>query len=402
MGLPLCLVLASAGYHVYGIDINAETNAAIMKGTMPFRQDGGAEMLQAVLAAGRLCMTTDISRVHDSEAVIIVLGTPIDDNMNPNLSLLKRVMKDILPHVREGHLLILRSTVSPGTSEIIREILERETPFRVGKNIFLVFAPERVAQGKSISEIADLPQLIGAFDDRSYGEAQKFFSKFVKNKCLRLTPTEAEIAKLFTNMYRYVQFALANEFFLIAETFCANAHKVIDACRFDYPRFSLPTPGPNVGGPCLYKDGFFLLERFPFPEMITAAFKINEGMTMQIVQKIKQHPGMRKIAILGLTFKADSDDIRNSLSFKLKKQLEYYDYQLVLVDPHIPTAQPISDLAKSDCVILMTPHSAFHDLRLILKTVDNANCLFVDIWGFWPEMRGSSANGYFFAREVSP
>ena len=163
---------------------------------------------------------------------------------------------------------------------------------------------------------------------------------------------------------------------------------------------NLPVPGPNVGGPCLYKDGFFLLERFPFNELIAIAFRINEGMPMQIVAKLEQMPHIRKVSILGMTFKAGSDDVRNSLSFKLKKQLERNDYELILVDPYLEGHKDISRIKGSDAVILMTPHLQFKDLKEILDLVSNDDCLFVDIWGFWEEIKYKSQNGFFFAKEA--
>ena len=211
---------------------------------------------------------------------------------------------------------------------------------------------------------------------------------------------EAEIGKLITNMARYVRFALVNEFYLIADSFGANIHKIIDACNYHYPRLDIPAPGPNVGGPCLYKDGFFLLERIPFSGMISTAFKINEGMTMQIVQKLEQLPHFKKAAILGLTFKPGSDDTRNSLSFKLIKQLERSDVSLALVDPHLEEYRDMKKIKGSDAVVLMTPHQEFRDLENIVNLVGNDECIYVDIWGFWQEMKYRSKNGCFFGREV--
>jgi len=400
VGLPLCLVLANLGYYVYGIDINEACNRIIMEGKLPFIEEEGEQYLKTALENEKLFMTSDDSKIEESDIVIIVIGTPIDDNLNPSISMLTQMVKESSRYFKKGQLLILRSTVSPGTTELIRRLVEKNTSYLVGEDIFLAYAPERVAEGKAIKELQVFPQLIGTFDDKSYQLAEEFFSSFFQDKCFRMTPIEAELGKLITNMARYVNFALANEFYLIAESFGANIHRVIDACNYHYPRLNLPVPGPNVGGPCLYKDGWFLLERIPFSEMISTAFRINEGMPMQIASKLGQFPQIKKVTILGMTFKAGSDDIRNSLSFKLKKQLERNDYELVLVDPFLEDYRDMERIKGSNAVVLMTPHGEFGDFESIMNLVASDECLYVDIWGFWEKMKYKSRSGYFFGKEA--
>jgi len=400
IGLPLCLVLANHNYQVYGIDINESANKLIMGGNLPFIEKRGEEYLRSALDKQTLVMTSDASKIGESDIVIIVLGTPVDENLNPRISALTQMVDSSSGFFRKGHLIIIRSTVSPGTTELIKRLVEKNTDWVVGQDIFLAYAPERVAQGKAIEELQVLPQLIGVFDDKSYEMAEKFFASFLKDKCFKLTPTEAELGKLITNMARYVEFALANEFYLIAESFKVNIHKIVDACNYNYPRLNLRVPGPNVGGPCLYKDGWFLLERTPLNGIISTAFRINEGITMQIVSKLEQFPQVEKVAILGMTFKAGSDDTRNSLSFKLKKQLERKNYELILVDPYLEAYRDMKNIRGSDALILMTPHGEFSDLQSIMNLVANDECLYVDIWGFWEKMKYKSRNGYFFGKEA--
>jgi UDP-N-acetyl-D-mannosaminuronic acid dehydrogenase len=278
-------------------------------------------------------------------------------------------------------------------------LIECRTGLKCGEDFYFVYAPERVLQTRAIEEIRSLPQLIGSFDAASDSRAREFFQTFAP-ECISLTATEAEIAKLITNMARYVQFALANEFYLIAESYGANAHRILDAANKDYPRLRIPTPGPNVGGPCLYKDGFFLIERIPFTELISTAFKINEGMPIHIVQYLSTHQEIRKVGVLGLTFKADCDDTRNSLSYKLLKQLGGRGYETCIVDPYVEGYRSYEVLRGCDAVILMTPHKEFSNVNRICKFVENTACLMVDIWGFWAEMRGASRNGFFRASEL--
>ncbi|MFC1506900.1 nucleotide sugar dehydrogenase [Thermoproteota archaeon] len=400
VGLPFCLVLANSGYQVYGIDIDEKINKTVMTGKYPYEEEHGEEYLRRVMDKQTLTMTSDLAKIKESDIVTITLGTPVDENLNPRITLLTQIIIDNKSYFKKDQLIILRSTVFPGATELIKRLLEESTGLIVGQDIFLAYAPERVLQGKAIEEIRHLPQIIGVFEDKSYKIAEKFFSYFLEDVCFKLTPVEAEIGKLITNMARYVEFAVANEFYLIADSFGANIHKIISACNYHYPRLNLPRPGPNVGGPCLYKDGWFLLERFPFNEIISAAFQINEGMPMQIVSKLERLPQIKKVSILGMTYKAGIDDTRNSLSFKLKKQLERNNYEIVLVDPYLENTSDMSEIKASDAVVLMTPHKEFGDFKSILNMVDNDECIYVDIWGFWEKMKYKSRNGYFFGKEA--
>jgi UDP-N-acetyl-D-mannosaminuronic acid dehydrogenase len=400
VGLPLTLVLTNAGFDVTGIDLAEARLAAIRGGTMPFYEDQGLEQLDQALRSGRLHLTTEISGAAGAETVIIVPGTPIDEHLNPRLDSLIQLVRSLAPHLSETKLLVLRSTVAPGTTAKIKDILETETMKRCGVDFALAFAPERVLQGKAIHEIKALPQLIGVFDDYSYGVAEAFFASYLQAPCIRLTPVEAEIGKLVTNMARYVRFAFANEVHMIAETWGANANKVIDAVNNGYPRADIARPGPNVGGPCLYKDGYFLTERIPFTELIGTAFKINEGMPAHVVARLERQLSAGSVAILGMTFKANSDDNRNSLSYKLKKQLIASQYDVRCFDPHLEECRDESVLKGVDAIVLMTPHDEFSSLKDMARLVGNADCIVCDVWGFWPEARHTSQNGFFRLSDV--
>ncbi len=401
VGLGLGLVLAEAGHTVHGIDLNQDANRRIMAGVMPFVEKDGDAYLSRALATGRLRMTSSPEPIRESEVVVIVLGTPIDENLNPNLRPLFRVIEeDVAPRLQPQQLVLLRSTVSPGTTGRVKKLIESRTGRVAGRDFYLAYAPERVLQARAIEEIRSLPQLIGAFDSESDRRARELFQTFVRGGCHSLTPVEAEIAKLITNMARYVEFALANEFYLIAQSYGANIHRILDAANRDYPRLRVANPGPNVGGPCLYKDGFFLIERIPFAELISTAFKINEGMPMHIVQQIGSLPNIRRVGVLGLAFKADCDDTRNSLSFKLLKQLEAQGYETEVVDPFVAGRERLEALRGCDALVLMTPHSAFQDFLPIYDALQNPDCWLLDVWGFWRAMRGESRNGLCRAREL--
>ena len=395
VGLPLALVLADQGNDVLGIDINESAVEEINGGSMPFYEEGADTLLKKSLISGNFRMTTDLSRVEKSDVIVIILGTPVDENFNPILSGLVRLIDNLCPFLHRGQKIILRSTVSPGTTDRVKKTIEKKTGLVEGEDFDLVYAPERVLQGKAISEIKHLPHIIGAYSEESFERIGGFFDTFSDASRHHVKPVEAEIGKLITNMTRYVNFALANEFHMIADLHGANVNRIIDVCNDDYPRLHLPGPGPNVGGPCLFKDGWFLIEKVPFNDLIVTSFRINEGMPAQIVTKLEKDESIESVAILGMAFKANSDDTRNSVSFKLKKQLEFRGYDVRCVDPHVPGYDDWSALEGVDALVLMTPHKEFADLAGVMQRVKNPEALVVDIWGFWDEMRYRSNNGYF-------
>lgn len=407
VGLPLGILLAANGNDVTLLDQDEERLDTIAEACLPFDEPGGEPLLEQAVADDQLSVSTDLSLVGDSDVIIIVVGTPIDEHHNPQIDNLLGIVDEITPHLSSGQLLTLRSTVYPGTSEVVADRLER-SGIDVGDDVFLSFAPERIAQHRAFEESVELPQLIGAFDDASYNYTRALYQTFVEADCLRLRPAEAELGKLFTNMWRYLTFAAANEFYLIADSFAnhhdVNINRILDKTSQNYPRFNVPSPGANVGGPCLTKDGWFLVDNIPYNELVSASYQINEGMPAQIIDRMAQlRPDPKKVTILGMTFKRNSDDIRNSVSFKLRKQLQLKGYsQVVEIEPNVDEFDDIADMEDSDWVILMTPHDEFSDLTAIRDAVDNKNALYCDIWGFWEQMEYKSDNGYFVDSELPP
>lgn len=405
VGLPTGLVFADAGHSVTLIDKDSQRLEEIRSGEMPFSERGGKVTLRRVLDAGNLSTTTDLSVVSEVDAVVIVIGTPIDRHNNPEMDQLLQIIEEIQGDLQDK-LVILRSTIYPGTTKIVRESFE-EYGLTVGEDVFLSFAPERVAQHKALEEIVSLPQLVGCFDETSYQQTEQLFSSILDSQCLQLTPAEAEIGKLFTNMWRYLTFAAANEFYLIAESFAqhhdVNIHRILDKTGKNYPRFDVPSPGANVGGPCLTKDGWFLVENIPYNELLSTAFQINEGIPSQLIERMAETvPDPEKITVLGMTFKKNSDDTRNSVAFKLEKQLQMKGYSnIVTIEPNCTGFDEWDEMQGSEWLILMTPHDEFQDLSTIASHVDNPDCLVCDIWGFWEEIKYKSDNGYFFMDSIA-
>ena len=401
VGLPLALVLAEHGNDTVGIDVDEAAVDLVNGGSMPFYEEGARSLLPRCLASGNFRMTTDLASVRNADVIVVVLGTPLDQNCNPTLDRLLRFIDDLCPLLREGHRIVLRSTVSPGTTDRIRRIIEHKTSMTEGVGFYLVYAPERTLQCKALTEIKNLPHIIGAYSEESFNEIGEFFSTFSQSPRHFLKPVEAELGKLMTNMTRYVNFALANEYHMIADLYEANINKIIDACNDEYPRLNLPGPGPNVGGPCLSKDGWYLVENAPLQDLIVTSYRINEGMPAHIVGKLAREENIEAIALLGMAFKADSDDVRNSASFELKEQLELHGYDVRCFDPLVQGYGDWSTIRGVDALILMTPHKEFGDLHGIVELVENPGALVIDIWGFWSEMRYRSSNGYFLCKEVT-
>lgn len=405
VGLPLGIVLADAGFKVSLIDKDEAKLATIEDGTLPYREPGGEQLLDKALATGKLKTTTSLEVVANCDAVFVVIGTPIDEHQNPQMDRLLDLIEELTEHLREDQLLSFRSTLYPGTTNIVRDRLS-DAGFEVGENIYLSFAPERIAQHKAFQEVVELPQLIGSFDDESFERTRALFDVFLESECYQLNPTEAELGKLFTNMWRYLTFAAANEFYLITESFAkhhdVNVHRILDQTSKNYPRFDVPSPGANVGGPCLTKDGWFLVDNIPYNELVTASYRINEGMPAQVVDRMADLcPDPDKITLLGMTFKRNSDDLRNSVSFAMRKHLRRKGYNdIVEVEPNIEGLHDLSDAVDSDWVILMTPHEEFDELERIVSEVNNNDCLYCDLWGHWGEMKYESRNGFFFANEI--
>ena len=389
VGFPFGIIVAQAGHFVYGVDVNRQMCSYLNKGLIPYIEYGAETIFDDLLANNQITFTPDSSVMCDSDVIAIMIGTPVDGEGNPRLDdILDFVDGELLPCLKMGQLIILRSTVSPGTTEIIRKKIEKATDWVEGKDFHLVFCPERVAQSYAVEESKKFPQLIGAFSESSYEKASEFFSSFVNNKCFHLTPREAEIGKLITNMYRYVTFALANEFYMIADKQGVDIHKVIKAANYDYDRMNVPLPGPNVGGPCLFKDGKFLLTDIPFSDLIQTSFHINEGMPDYIFNRIREmKANVEKILILGLTFKANCDDTRNSLSYKLMKVCKKNGVQYDAIDPYVAEYNHHPDemnMSEYDAVVLMTPHTEFkNSYKTYLQNL-REDCIMVDIWKSWP------------------
>lgn len=378
VGLPLALLIASKQHRVLVYDVDAAAVAKVNGGQMPFAEDGAPALLEAALAGGRLHCTTDPAPLARCEVLILIIGTPVDEHLNPSLDAIPRALERCLPYLRDDQVLILRSTVYPGTSAKVQQWLREH-----GKPLSVAFCPERVAQGRSLAEMADLPQIISAFDERGRAAAEKLFRRMTDSLVV-MEPMEAEIAKLFTNAWRYIQFATVNQFYMMAQSHGLDFHRILEGIRHRYPRLA-GMPGPGfAAGPCLFKDTM-QLAAFSQNQFFLghAAMLVNEGLPAFIVSELKRRMPLasKTVGVLGMAFKAGSDDPRSSLSYKLKKILRIEAARVLCTDPHVRDEGlvPLEQvLREADVLIIGTPHPEYRDLRL-RPGVD-----VVDIWNLAP------------------
>jgi UDP-N-acetyl-D-mannosaminuronic acid dehydrogenase len=375
VGLPLALVLADEGFTVDVLDTNAEALRTIKAGRMPFIENGAEDLLKRLLPTGRLTATTDASAVDAADIVICVIGTPVDEYLTPQAHAFYRVIGEISPHFHDGQTLILRSTVYPGLSQRVHDLFHDR-----GINVHVTFCPERIAQGHSIRELRMIPQIISGFDEEGLRVVRELFSR-VTSEIIAVKPQEAELAKLFCNSYRYIQFAVANQFYLLSREAGLDFERVHHAATYKNARVdSLPRAG-LAAGPCLLKDTMQLAAFSNNNFMLGhAAMLINEGQPQFLVNMLKRRVNLRdkSVGLLGMTFKADCDDTRDSLSFKLKHLLMLEAKEVLLHDPFLegPEYYPLDTVVdRADVLVIGVPHSEYRGLRIPRGKIVE------DIWG---------------------
>jgi len=371
VGLPLGLAFARKGYQVDLFDTSAERVAQVNAGRMPFHEDDAEELLKASLAKRLIKATTDTAALEAASAIIVTIGTPVDEYLDPSVCEFDRSLKALLAQVRPGQLLILRSTVFPGVTDRLARQLEQ-----MGRgDVDLAYCPERIVQGKSLVELEQLPQLVAGTTPRAAERAASLF-KIITDKVIFLRPVEAELAKLFCNAWRYLNFAVSNQFYVMASHFDADFYRIYAALREDYPRMaSFARPG-FAAGPCLLKDtmqlGSFNHGSFVLGQ---AAMMVNEGLPYLLVQDLKRSYPLSEmtVGILGMAFKPNNDDPRSSLSYKLRKVLLLEARKVLCTDPYVPDPEltPLAEvLDQADVLIVGTPHDCYKGLKFKQPVID--------------------------------
>ena len=380
IGLPLALSFADRGLSVVGIDREPRVLETVRAGQMPFHETGTQELLERVLAGGRLSLSQRIQDAAGAEHVVLTLGTPTHVHIEIDVSQIRDAVDDLLPLLHEGQTIILRSTVAPGTTEWVAGYVEQRRGFSVGEDIFVAHVPERIAVNNFIEEIASLPTIVGGVGAGSGDAAARLFGVF-GTEIVQTTAVQAELAKIWTNILRYTQFALPNLLMMESEQYGANVFEVIDLINRNYPRGGMAQPGLTAGT-CLRKDFAFSEERSSAPGMLLSVSRVHESVPLFLVEGLKRRLGgtLRgcKVAVLALTFKRASDDVRDSLSAKLIRLLERELAHVSRHDPHVieGTESLEAALDGADAVVVATNHSEYEDIVPLLPH----DAIVVDPW----------------------
>tara|TARA_B100000575_G_C23134946_1_gene659111 strand:+ start:2228 stop:3433 length:1206 start_codon:yes stop_codon:yes gene_type:complete len=374
VGLPLSLIFANKGYNVNIYDKDEKSLALIKKNKMPFMEENALSYLKKANLKKKLILSSNINELDINGPIIICIGTPVDEFNNPTVNLIFKCIDEIKPFLKSNSLIIFRSTLFPGSSEVIKKYL-RKNKLRC----LLSFCPERILQGKSIKEIKKLPQIVSSFDKESSKQTIKLFTG-ISPSFIECNPHEAELIKLFTNSFRYINFAIANQFYKISKNMNINFNRLAKIMSYKYPRVTIPSAG-FAAGPCLYKDtqqlSSYSKNEFSLGSL---SININEGFIFDAIDEIKNNYNINntRVGILGMSFKANIDDTRSSLSYKLKKYLKLYAKDVLTHDPYVKNDKSILNikefLYKSDVFVLCTPHDYYKKINFGKKRV-------IDFWG---------------------
>jgi len=377
-------MLASCGKRTLIQDINEDALTAKRSGVMPHMEHDAEEYLLKALNSGNLTLTTNAELLAETQTIFITIGTPVDEFLNPVQREIRQCVDALLDHLHDDQLIILRSTVFPGTTDWLARYLKSN-----GKTPLVAFCPERVVQGLAIRELRGMPQIVSGTTSEAAAKAAELFGVFAP-ETIEVSPLEAEFAKLFTNAYRYIEFAAANQLYMIADAAGVDYYRIHEAVTHSYPRMQgFPRAG-FAAGPCLFKDTMQLAayanNQFSLGHN---AMMVNEGLVLYIVEKLRQNFDVANLTIglLGAAFKAEIDDIRSSLSYKLKKMLVMQAKQVLMADPFVtsdPELVPLDEiLEQSDVLVLCAPHAVY-------KTLDLSNRHVIDVWGIHTEFSGTA------------
>ena len=385
VGLPLSSVLANSGFNVLGIDVDSKRLDSIRNSICPFFDPALEENLKKSISSGNLSVSNTIIDVN-VDVIILTVGTPTSQEGSMDYSQLYTALNEITSNDLSNKMIILRSTLPPKTTQdIIIPFLENKTNLKCGEDFALAVCPERILEGKAIKEIYDLPEIIGGINEISNHIAKELFSGINSKKDILFTSvTGAELAKLFTNIYRYNIFALANEFAIWAEHYGVDGNEIIKIANHNYDRCNIPLPG-FAGGPCLSKDSTFLANNIPFASIVSASWKLNESIPQHIIENLKKLLGSlfgKKITVLGISFKAGSDDLRNSPSVKLVDILNNLGANVVVHDPYVKkTADAEMAFKSPELIIIATNHKEFKNYKDIM--IKSPASLIYDVWGMF-------------------
>ena len=376
VGLPLAIAFADRGLRVGIYDVSEAAVAGVNAGRLPFDEAGAGPLLERAAASGQLFASADPAVVGSAEHVVVVIGTPVDEFLNPNQTAIPKALGGCAPFLRDGQLLVLRSTVFPGVTALVEKMVAG-----LGVTVEVAFCPERIAEGKAMTELFSLPQIVSARTPGGLARARALFSHLT-GAVVELAPEEAELAKLFTNTWRYVKFAAANQFYMMANDAGLDFERIREGLSRGYPR-AADMPGAGfAAGPCLFKDTMQLaaLANNNFALGHTA-MTVNEGLPLYVVSRLeREHDlGSLTVGILGMAFKGGSDDTRSSLAYKLRRVLEFKAGEVLTADPYVrtdPRLLPQEEvIERSDLLVIAAPHPQYRGLVIDKPVADIWNVL---------------------------
>ena len=373
VGFALGLIFCSKGFKVSLIDKHKANIKKINSGKIPFLEENSQQLLKKMIRKKKIHATNQLREVINSKFIIVCIGTPINSKFNPNLKSFVNFFYQLKKFLKKDQIVIIRSSIYPGICNKIYKIIKNKC-----RN--LSYCPERIVQGKAISELPKLPQLVSGKNRKAIQESSKLFRKVCK-KIIYTEVIEAELVKLFSNAYRYINFSISNQFYMICQNQNLDFFKIRDIMRDGYSRSAdIPMSG-FTAGPCLLKDTMQLSSFYNHTFLLGhSAMSINEGIPKFIVSKLEKKFNLKKkiVGVLGLAFKPETDDIRDSLSIKLLQLLKSKKIKTLQSDECFKTKDNINkkDLVKkSDIIIVSTPHKAYKKLKI------NKKKILVDIWG---------------------
>lgn len=379
IGLPTSALLADAGYDVIATDTNQKIVESINRGESHVSEPGVPELVKKVVASGKLKATTNvISACKESDVMIIIVPTPMKGK-EPDLSFIAKAAEFVSQGLERGNLVILESTVYPGTTEnFLAPILEK-SGLKAGKDFYLAYSPERAMPTRTLHEMRTNARVIGGITKECAEKAKKLYSRITSGEITIVDgPTKAELIKLVENVYRDVNIALANELALFCEKLGINVHEIISVAN-KHPRVHIHVPGSGVGGHCIPKDPYFIINKARelgfSARLLESARTINEEMPEHMIKLIKEGFGElgqsvagKRVSVLGLAYKGDTDDTRGTPSEYLIKRLKELGAKVVVEDPYVKQKEfrqvSLQEALRSDCLAIMTNHSEYHKINL--------------------------------------
>ncbi len=405
IGLPTACTFAKHGIQVIGVDINEEIVHGLQNGQVHIYEPGLRELVTSAIESQNLIVR---STPEECDAFIIAVPTPITEDKKADMEAVRSAAKAITPYLRAENLVILESTSPPRTTlDIVAPILE-ESGLKAGKDFMLAYSPERVLPGKIIEEIVNNTRVIGGIDERSTKAGKDLYSVFVKGDILMTNATTAEMVKLMENTYRDINIAIANEFAHLADRFGVDAWEAINIANY-HPRVNILKPGPGVGGHCISVDPWFLVEAAPdISPLVHTARELNDGQPAYVVDTIRRKTGSlenKKVTVLGLSYKANIDDLRESPAIEIVELLVEAKAKVTTFEPYkiqanIHGAHNAANLEEalenSDLILLLVPHNEFTALKPEQVKQKTSATIAIDMCGGWQRDAWENAGFQFY------